>query len=71
MLTQTLTQTQIYLLLVAVVWSTIWKGLALWKAGRKNHLVWFVVLLIVNTLGILDALYLFIFSKEKGHTLLY
>jgi len=53
----------ILLLLVVVIWSLIWKGLALWKAARKNSPVWFIVMLIVNTLGILEILYLFIFSK--------
>jgi len=33
------------------------------KAARKNSLVWFVILLIVNTLGILEILYIFLFSK--------
>lgn len=51
---------------VIAIWSLIWKGIALWKAGRKNQLVWFVVLLIVNTLGILEILYIFWFSKMKS-----
>jgi hypothetical protein len=46
-----------------IVWSIIWKGIALWKSARKKNLAWFVVLLIVNTLGILEILYIFVFSK--------
>jgi len=46
------------------IWSAIWKGMALWRAGRSGHLVWFVVLFLVNTLGILEILYLFVFSKK-------
>jgi len=53
----------IWLLLVISFWTIIWKGLALWKSARKNSTVWFIVLLIVNTLGILEILYIFIFSK--------
>ena len=53
----------IWLLVVIAIWSLIWKGFALWKAGRKNQLVWFVVLLVVNTIGILEILYIFWFSK--------
>jgi len=48
-----------------LIWSLIWKGIALWKCGRNNQLVWFVVLLIVNTLGILEILYLAFWQKKK------
>ena len=53
----------LWALYLVLVWSLIWKGLALWKSARKKHLVWFVVMLIINTLGILEILYFFIFSK--------
>ena len=51
--------------LVIVAWSIFWKGMALWKAAREQHKVWFVVLLLVNTVGILEILYLYVFSKMK------
>jgi len=52
-----------WLLGVAIVWSLVWKGLALWKSARKSQSIWFVILLVVNTLGILEILYIFLFSK--------
>lgn len=66
----TLAAGAIMLLLVVVIWSLVWKGLALWKAARQNSLVWFIVLLVVNTVGILEILYIFIFSKmgKKAET---
>ena len=54
------------LLALVIIWSIAWKGLALWKSAREGSKVWFVVLLIVNTVGILEILYLYVFSK-KGH----
>ena len=45
------------------IWSMIWKGIALYKAGGRKDLAWFVVLFIVNTLGILEIFYIFVFSK--------
>ncbi len=51
------------LLGVVLIWSLTWKGLALWKSARKRQLVWFIVLLVINTLGILEILYIFIFSE--------
>jgi hypothetical protein len=47
-------------LLVAVVaWSLGWKGASLWRAAKNDSRPWFIALLLSNTLGILDAVYLF------------
>jgi methionyl-tRNA synthetase len=60
------------LLAIILVWSIVWKGLALWKAGRAGSKPWFIVMLIVNTVGILEIFYLYVFSrptrKETTHT---
>lgn len=56
----------IWAAVLALVWSLVWKGLALWKSARLRHPVWFVVLLVINTLGILEILYIYVFSKIKG-----
>jgi hypothetical protein len=50
---------------ILIIWSLIWKGIALWKAGRNNQLAWFIVLLIFNTLGILEIIYIFYFGRKK------
>jgi hypothetical protein len=47
------------------IWTSIWKFLALWKSARKGSVVWFIVLALVNTVGILEILYIFVFSKMK------
>ena len=51
---------------ILLVWSIVWKGFALWHAARNNQSVWFVVLMIFNTLGILEILYLLFFKKNKN-----
>ena len=53
------------LVVLLAVWSVYWKGRALWKAARLGHLGWFIALLLINTAGILDILYIYIFSKPK------
>jgi len=50
------------LFFAVVIWSIVWKGLALWRSARTDSKVWFVVFLVVNTLGILEILYLYVFS---------
>jgi uncharacterized membrane protein len=41
------------------------KGFALWRAAQNKSKGWFWVLMFVNTLGILDLLYLLIFSRRR------
>ena len=53
------------LIALVLVWSIIWKGLALWRAARVGSKPWFIVMLIVNTVGILEILYLYVFSKPS------
>ena len=53
------------LISLVVVSEMVWKGIALWRAGRNGHLVWFIVLLIFNTLGILPIIYIFAFSRRQ------
>ena len=52
-------------LIILTLWTVPWKAVALWKAARSNKKGWFVALLILNTLAILEILYIFIFSQEK------
>lgn len=48
-----------------LVWSIIIKGVALWRAAKDEQKPWFIVLLVVNTAGILEIIYLLFFAKEK------
>jgi uncharacterized membrane protein YadS len=47
------------------LWSAVWKAIALYKAGGNKSIPWFVVLFILNTVGILEILYIFVFSRSK------
>lgn len=53
-----LSTTWTVLLIVAIIWDAIWRGLALWRSGRNDQPAWFVVLLIINSVGILPIIYL-------------
>jgi hypothetical protein len=54
-----------WLIILLALWTIPWKGVALWKSARKSDKWWFIALLIINTLGILEILYIYIFSKKK------
>jgi len=53
------------LLFILVIWVMIWKGIALWKAAQNNSKPWFISLLVLNTVGILEIIYIFFFSDKK------
>jgi len=54
------------LIIPLTIWSMFWMGIALWKAARNGSKVWFVILLLVHTLGILDIIYIFLVSKKQA-----
>jgi Family of unknown function (DUF5652) len=54
-----------WILALLIVWVLPWKGWALWKAAKMGSKKWFIAILILNTLAILDILYIFIFSKKS------
>lgn len=54
-----------WVLFLAVAWTIPWKGVALWKAARNGHKWWFIALLVINTLAVLEILYIFVFGKKK------
>jgi hypothetical protein len=47
------------LFFLVIVWSLIWKGLALWHAAQRKDVWWFIAFLVINTAGILEIIYLF------------
>jgi hypothetical protein len=53
-------------LVLIILWSLPWKGVALWKAARNNQPAWFVALIIINTVGILEITYLYFFQRNKN-----
>jgi hypothetical protein len=52
------------LLLVLILWVLPWKGYSLWLSARNNHKIWFVLLIVLNTFGILEIIYVFGIAKK-------
>lgn len=57
------------LLIVVALWTVVWKGLALWHAARRGEPRWFVALAVINTVGILEIIYLFGVAKIPANKL--
>ena len=43
---------------LVLVWAVVWKGIALWHAARGGQKAWYIAILLVNSLGILEIVYL-------------
>jgi len=52
-----------YIFPIIYVWSAIWKAIALWKAAKKDAKVWFIVIFVFNSFGLLEILYIFLLYK--------
>jgi hypothetical protein len=52
------------ILLLISVWATAWKGYALWKSAKHDQKYWFVAVLVLNTVGLLEIVYLSFFQKK-------
>ncbi|MFM6967590.1 MAG: DUF5652 family protein [Microbacteriaceae bacterium] len=50
---------------VVIVALIALKGAALWRAGRNNQRGWFIALLVINTAGLLEIVYLLTAGKKK------
>jgi hypothetical protein len=51
---------------IVAVWDLAWKGLALWQAAKRRQPVWFVALLLLNTVGILPMVYLWLMRRRDA-----
>lgn len=49
---------------LAVIWIITWKGMALWRSAELRQKHWFIILLLVNTLGVLEIIYIFLVARK-------
>ena len=54
-----------WILFPVLIWTLFWKGCSLWIAAKENKKWWFLILLVVNTVGILEIIYIFYVAKKK------
>ena len=55
-------------ILVVALWTIVLKGYALWHAARGGQKWWFIALLVINTIGILEIVYLIWFRPGARKT---
>ncbi len=50
--------------LILAIIVIVLKGYALWHAAKRDEKWWFIILLVVNTVGILELIYLIFVVKK-------
>lgn len=53
--------------LIVALFTIVLKGYALWYAARAGQKYWFVALLFINTVGILEIIYLLFFRPSAPY----
>jgi hypothetical protein len=53
------------IIIILSIWDLVWKTIAMWKSARANHLVWFICIAVINTVGILPIIYILIHKDDK------
>ena len=53
------------LVVILAIWTIPWKGYALWLSAKRDQKKWFIVMLILNTVGILEIIYIFKVAKKS------
>lgn len=54
-----------YLLGFLIAWSVVWKAIALWHAARNDQRGWYIAMIVINTAGILEIIYIFFFRRRR------
>jgi hypothetical protein len=54
------------IIFVIIIWTIAIKGYSLWHAARNDQKAWFATLLIINTLGLLELVYLIWFRSNQS-----
>ena len=53
------------IIVLLALWTIPWKIYALWLAAKHNHKKWFVAIVILNTVSILEIFYVIKIAKKS------
>lgn len=59
----------IVLVLLVAAWEIGWRIPSVWRAAQRGHKVWFVFLLLVNSLGVLPIIYFLTAGKKSDEVI--
>jgi hypothetical protein len=60
-----LAQVNLPTILALALWTLPWKAWALWLSARRGDIWWFLIMMFVSTLGLLEIIYIFFVAKQS------
>lgn len=54
-------------IVIVAIWDVVWKGIGLWRASERGDKIWFGIMLVLNTAGILPIIYILITNQKSQH----
>ncbi len=54
-----------YTILAIALWTLPWKAWALWLSARRGDIWWFLAMIILSTLGVIEIIYIFLIAKQS------
>ncbi len=55
----------ITIVIIIGLWDGVWKLVAMWKAAQRKSKGWYIVLAVINSIGILPIIYLWITKRKE------
>lgn len=49
---------------LVILWMLPWKTYAVWLAVNRKEKIWFAIFMVVNFLGIIEMIYIFLVVKK-------
>ena len=53
------------LIVIITLWDFFWKAWGLWISAQRKEKIWFALILIINSAGILPIIYILFFQKKR------
>lgn len=54
------------LILILAAWDLVWKLIGMYHAAREGKKAWYIILAVLNTIGILPIVYLNAIRNNNG-----
>ena len=56
----------IWVFIIIAIWEGVWTAIAMWRAAKNNHMLWFIIFFLVNLLAIPEIVYIILTRKKKA-----
>jgi len=55
----------VYWIVPIILFDLVFRAIAMWHAARNSQRYWFIVLAVINSVGLLPIIYLLFFKNKR------